>query len=104
MVPQSVITTWPWGLPEELPSLSTALTMSYKDVSHQLHEVLIHKTYHSLDNLAENDVLAVQPGGHNGGDEELGAVAIRCVSFMNFLRYTAAWHLRIGSSVGHALV
>jgi hypothetical protein len=27
-------------------------------------------------NLAENDVAAVQPRGDNGGDEELGAVAI----------------------------
>lgn len=27
-------------------------------------------------NLAEDDVTAVQPGGHNGGDEELGAVAV----------------------------
>lgn len=26
-------------------------------------------------NLAEDDVAAVQPGGHDGGDEELGAVA-----------------------------
>lgn len=26
-------------------------------------------------NLAEDDVLAVQPRGHDGGDEELGAVA-----------------------------
>lgn len=27
-------------------------------------------------NLAEDDVAAVQPGGHDGGDEELGAVAV----------------------------
>lgn len=26
---------------------------------------------HTLDDLAEDDVLAVQPGGDNGGDEEL---------------------------------
>ena len=26
-------------------------------------------------NLAEDDVLAIEPGGHNGGDEELRAVA-----------------------------
>ena len=28
----------------------------------------------TLDNLAEDDVLAVQPGGLDGADEELGAV------------------------------
>lgn len=27
-------------------------------------------------NLAEDDVAAVQPGGDDGGDEELGAVAV----------------------------
>lgn len=26
--------------------------------------------------LAENDVLAVEPGGHDGGDEELRAITI----------------------------
>lgn len=31
-----------------------------------------------VSNLAENDVLAIQPGGDNGGDEELGAVAEMC--------------------------
>lgn len=29
-------------------------------------------------NLAEDDVLAIEPRGHNGGDEELGAVAADC--------------------------
>jgi hypothetical protein len=28
-----------------------------------------------VSDLAEDDVAAVQPGGHDGGDEELGAVA-----------------------------
>lgn len=28
-----------------------------------------------ISNLAENDVLAIQPAGNNGGDEELGTVA-----------------------------
>lgn len=27
-------------------------------------------------NLAEDDVLTIEPRGHNGGDEELGAVAL----------------------------
>jgi hypothetical protein len=29
-----------------------------------------------IGDLAEDDVLAVQPGGDDGGDEELGAVAV----------------------------
>lgn len=36
----------------------------------------------SLGDLTEDDVLAVQPGGNDGGDEELGSVGV-------------------GSSVGH---
>ena len=31
-------------------------------------------------NLAEDNVTAIQPAGHNGGDEELGAVAVGSVS------------------------
>ena len=31
---------------------------------------------HPLDNLTKNNVLAVEPAGHDGGDEELGAVAV----------------------------
>lgn len=31
---------------------------------------------HAIDNLAEHDVLAVQPRGLDGGDEELGAVRV----------------------------
>lgn len=30
----------------------------------------------SLEHLAEDDVLAVEPGGDSGGDEELGAIGI----------------------------
>lgn len=30
----------------------------------------------SVSNLAENDVLTIEPRGHNGGDEELRAVAV----------------------------
>ena len=33
-----------------------------------------------ISNLAEDDVLAIQPGGDDGGDEELGAVAETHVS------------------------
>ena len=30
-----------------------------------------------ISNFTEDDVLAIQPGGDNGGDEELGAVTIK---------------------------
>ena len=30
---------------------------------------------HTLDNLAEDDVLAIEPAGRDSGEEELGAVA-----------------------------
>ena len=33
-----------------------------------------------VSDLAKNDVAAVQPGGDDGSDEELGAVAALCVS------------------------
>lgn len=33
-----------------------------------------------VSNLTEDDVLAIQPGGDDGGDEELGAVARKFVS------------------------
>lgn len=32
---------------------------------------------HTVDDLAEDDVLAVEEGGGDGGDEELGTVGIR---------------------------
>ena len=35
---------------------------------------------HALDDLAEDDVLVVEPRGHNGGDEELRAVGCEAVS------------------------
>lgn len=31
----------------------------------------------ALGDLTEDNVLAVQPGGNNGGDEELGSVGVR---------------------------
>ena len=33
----------------------------------------------SISDLTEDDVLAIQPAGDNGGDEELGTVAVRPV-------------------------
>lgn len=53
-----------------------------------------------ISNLAEDDVLAIQPGGDNGGDEELGAVAEMYVSEV-FLKIGAGCSLRVWSSVGH---
>jgi len=32
----------------------------------------------SVSDLAEDDVAAVEPRGDDGGDEELGAVAVKC--------------------------
>lgn len=34
------------------------------------------KAHHSFQYFSENDVLAVQPAGHHGGDEELRAVGV----------------------------
>lgn len=33
-------------------------------------------THHPLQDFSKNDMFAVQPGGHDGGDEELGAVGV----------------------------
>lgn len=58
-------------------------------------------------NLAEDDVTAVQPGGHDGGDEELGAVAVldllARVHGMGHTRLDPAWvgGVRVGAGVGH---
>lgn len=52
-----------------------------------------------VSDLTEDDVLAVEPRGHNGGDEELGAVAVNWLVYCNpsYLRV----NLRVGTSVGH---
>lgn len=49
-----------------------------------------------VSNLAEHDVAAVQPGGHDGGDEELGAVAV--------LDPLASVHSRGKTQLGHACI
>ena len=52
------------------------------------------------DNLAEDDVLAIEPAGHGGSDEELRAVP----GHMSAITKTAirsAQCVRVGSSVGH---
>lgn len=46
----------------------TIITTSGLEGGNNVHAVLF--------DLAENDVAAVQPRGDNGGDEELGAVAV----------------------------
>lgn len=33
-------------------------------------------THHPLQDFSKNDMFAVQPAGHDGGDEELGAVGV----------------------------
>lgn len=56
-------------------------------------------------NLAENDVAAVQPRGHDGGDEELGAVAVSrlLARIQHEAQLGATWEddIRVGAGVGH---
>lgn len=59
-------------------------------------------------NLAEDDVATVQPGGHDGGDEELGAVAgsnlLAHVPNIGCTKLGAVWavgDVRVGAGVGH---
>jgi len=53
--------------------------------------------------LAEDDVAAVEPAGHDGGDEELGAVAVgKCVSLViNTGGRVDDRSLRVRASVSH---
>jgi hypothetical protein len=53
-----------------------------------------------VSNLAEDDVLAIEPAGDNGGDEELGAVAIGMSCQLCFGMGVRAC-LRIGTGIGH---
>lgn len=46
-------------------------------------------------NLAEDDVLAVEPGGDNSGDEELGTVAMERKRLVGFERTKEREHHRI---------
>jgi hypothetical protein len=52
----------------------------------------------ALDDLAEDDVLAVQPRGLLSADEELGAVARRCQRLRMAMQAAC---LRVGAGVGH---
>lgn len=67
---------------------------------------LLHDSHGlGVSDLAEDDVLAVEPGGDNGGDEELGAVATererlrQCQSRREPCQPVV--NLRVGTSVGH---
>jgi hypothetical protein len=51
-------------------------------------------------NLAEDDVLAIEPAGDNSGDEELGAVAIWMSCQLCFGVGVRAC-LRVGAGIGH---
>jgi hypothetical protein len=53
----------------------------------------------ALDDLAEYNVLAVEPRGLDGANEELGAVAEPFVSVAKIK--LAGFNLRSGTSVGH---
>lgn len=52
-----------------------------------------------ISNFAEDDVLAIEPAGDDGGDEELRSVAEeRCISYALQRRSSC---LRVWSGVGH---
>jgi hypothetical protein len=53
-----------------------------------------------VSDLAKDDVLAIEPAGDYGGDEELGAVAIVTVS-LGWQMVEACGCLRVGTGVGH---
>lgn len=52
-------------------------------------------------NLTEDDVLAVEPRGHNSGDEELGAVAKVLLISSSWAMHAWVGNLRVGAGVGH---
>jgi hypothetical protein len=52
-----------------------------------------------VSDLAEDDVLAIEPRSHNSGDKELGAVALQSLAAIPKDRKNKS--LRVRSSVGH---
>ena len=71
-------------------SASTASSLESTDNTHGL----------LISDLAEDNVLAIEPSGDNGGNKELGAVAREHVSW--YLRSgVEVQGLRVWSSVGH---
>jgi hypothetical protein len=81
-MPLLAMVTLAEGLPEELPSFSTALTTSEPAMTCEVHDApaATTKTWagrrEARTHLAEHDVLAVEPGGGNGGDKKLAAVGV----------------------------
>ena len=58
-----------------MPSLYVYYNL-YRDVTCLLQTVFYYKKSTYAENFGENDVLAVEPGGLLGGDEELGPVGV----------------------------
>jgi hypothetical protein len=52
----------------------------------------------AIRNAAEDDVLAVEPRGDDGGDEELGAVAVVILASS---QASSGYDVRVGAGVGH---
>ena len=55
----------------------------------------------AVGDLTENDVLAIEPAGLDGGDEELGAVADEKLASGHFKTHMGTKNVRVGASVGH---
>jgi hypothetical protein len=70
----------------------TSTGTGFLEVLDNLHAVLVG-------NLAKDNVLAIQPGSDDGGDEELGAVARITVSTQ--VETILPNYLRVGTCVGH---
>ena len=71
--PHSAITTSTSGLSFLPLATSSALVVSIVLNTSRLKPTNCVDDVHSLKNLAEHDVLAIQPAGNDGGDEELRA-------------------------------
>lgn len=54
-----------------------------------------------ISDLTEDDVLAIEPAGNDGGNEELGAVAVEMKSVFVVLFEGTVPCLRVWSGVGH---
>jgi len=55
----------------------------------------------AVGDLAEDDVLAIEPAGLDGGDEELGAVADERLASGHSKTHMRNQNVRVGASVGH---
>ena len=72
--------------------LATAAASSLKSPDN-IHGLLVS-------NLAEDDVLAIEPAGYHSGNEELRAVAIG-TSCQGVFQNNVCACLRVGTSIGH---